>query len=87
MEDNFRIIKYIIDEWDPIGLFPAAPDDEYNIEIKKIVKSIEAMNCINSNKLAAEIKNIFSLTFEECFRKEYVDCIKISEKILQQINR
>ena len=29
-------IKYIINTFDPIELFPMAPDDEYDEEIKKI---------------------------------------------------
>ena len=36
-------IADIINEWDPIDLFPMAPRDEY-------VKEIERIKCIISNK-------------------------------------
>ena len=29
-------IMNLINTWDPIGLFPHAPEDEYSIEIRKI---------------------------------------------------
>jgi hypothetical protein len=29
-------IKEVIDKWDPIGLFPGAPDNEYHSEIQVI---------------------------------------------------
>lgn len=30
------LVKKIIDEWDPINLFPYAPEDEYEEEVKQI---------------------------------------------------
>ena len=34
-------LQQIINEWDPIGLFPIAPKDEYVEEIRKIEEYIE----------------------------------------------
>ena len=64
MKCNYNTIKSIIDQWDPLLLLNIAPDDEYNPEIKKIVKFINPSNYINDSELAKEIQNIFLLA---CF--------------------
>ena len=85
MKCNYNTIKSIIDQWDPLLLLNIAPDDEYNPEIKKIVKFINPSNYINDNELAKEIQNIFLLAFGSSFHKDYDTCIEISKKILEQI--
>lgn len=85
MKCNYNTIKSIIDQWDPLLLLNIAPDDEYNPEIKKIVKFINASDYINDSELAKEIQNIFLLAFGSSFHKDYDTCIEISKKILEQI--
>lgn len=85
MKCNYNTIKSIIDQWDPLLLLNIAPDDEYNPEIKKIVKFINPSNYINDSELAKEIQNIFLLAFGSSFHKDYDTCIEISKKILEQI--
>lgn len=85
MKCNYNTIKSIIDQWDPLLLLHITPDDEYDLEIKKIVKFINPSNYINDNELAKEIQNIFSLAFGSSFHKDYDTCIEISKKILEQI--
>ena len=51
-------IEQIINEWDPIGLFPMAPKDEYVEEGKKIVEYIEKWPNITEKKLADRINKI-----------------------------
>lgn len=85
MKCNYNTIKSIINQWDPLLLLHMTPDDEYDLEIKKIVKFINPSNYINDNELAKEIQNIFSLAFGSSFNKNYDTCIEISKKILEQI--
>ena len=56
-------IEQIINEWDPIGLFPMAPKDEYVEEEKKIVEYIEKWPNITEKKLADRINEIFIEAF------------------------
>ena len=85
MKCNYNTIKSIIDQWDPLLLLNIAPDDEYNPEIKKIVKFINSSDYINDSELAKEIQNIFLLAFGSSFHKDYDTCIEISKKILEEI--
>jgi len=84
-----RIPLFIINEeiikWDPINLFPHAPDDEYESEIKQV------FNCskkeMTSLDLSNEIYNIFSNSFgNDVFKRSYDDCIAVSERILERSN-
>ena len=85
MKCNYNTIKSIIDQWDPLLLLHMTPDDEYDLEIKKIVKFINASDYINDSELAKEIQNIFLLAFGSSFHKDYDTCIEISKKILEEI--
>ncbi len=79
-----EIIKRIIDDWDPINLFPEAPENEYWSEIDSII-----MECSNLNakeELAKVIKSVFINSFnEDIFRFSYEECLKIAEKIQVEI--
>ncbi|MFB7142858.1 DUF1871 family protein [Gottfriedia sp. NPDC056225] len=69
---NYEIVKLEIDKWDSLGLLAGgAPEDEYDPEIKDIVKEINSVN--NNNELILLIKNVFEkwfgmeFSYEECF--------------------
>ena len=34
--ETFNIVEKIINDWDPVGLLPSAPEDEYELEIARI---------------------------------------------------
>ena len=53
-------IADIINEWDPIDLFPMAPRDEYVKEIERIKCIISNKSSISTNELAMEIHNLFT---------------------------
>ncbi|MFN7253241.1 MAG: hypothetical protein ACK4M9_21075 [Anaerobacillus sp.] len=36
----FNIVKKIVNDWDPIGLLPSAPDDEYEFEVTRITEGL-----------------------------------------------
>ena len=75
------IINAIIDEWDPLDLFPFAPKDEYRDESILINEAYHKIN--NSTELAKEIYGIFSDGFgKEVFTKSMDDCIRIAELII-----
>ena len=68
-------ISNIINDWDPIGLFPAAPKDEYNEEINKISEIIINNKNISDIELASFIKEIFLSSFgESVFKAKEKEC-------------
>jgi len=76
-------IENIINEWDPLDLFPLAPLDEYSIEIKKIVNYLENIKEYSVGELAEKIHEIFTEMFgQENFTKSLSECTEISKKIL-----
>ena len=77
-------ITKIINEWDPIGLFPMAPKNEYVIEIKKIYEYILKDQNIQTRTFAEVINKIFVQAFGADVYDENIDqCILVAEKILK----
>ena len=75
-------INEIIDRWDPMGLFPFAPKDEYTDESMLIEKALSKM--MNSRLLGEEIQRIFINSFgEENFTNSIDECVEIARLILQ----
>lgn len=70
-------MKQVIDEWNPYGLLPAAPDDEFEREIEKIADSLIHSNTVD--ELALNIQNVFSTSFGEPFK--YNNCLNVASKI------
>ncbi|WP_227938175.1 DUF1871 family protein [Alkalihalobacillus deserti] len=73
----FNIIKKIVNDWDPIGLLPSAPDDEYEFEVAKIVTLLNKADSVES--LADGIATIFTKSFDWSLTKE--DCLPVAQKI------
>ncbi|TCO79096.1 hypothetical protein [Marinisporobacter balticus] len=59
---NYQKLKSIIDEWDPIQLFPGAPDDEYIIEINTIYDLVD--DSTNVEELVLIIRGVFLKYFK-----------------------
>lgn len=79
------IVSEIINEWDPIGLFPYAPKDEYEVEIFQIQQVLN----ITTDKqiLANKIMEIFIKRFgNDVFTNSYDDCLEVAEEIINSIN-
>lgn len=75
------ILEDIINRWDPIGLFPDAPDNEYAREINIIYKYIEE-NEIVKESLAIYIHSVFTQSFgTDLFTDSIEQCMRISERI------
>ena len=82
-EHSIESVREIINDWDPIGLFPMAPDDEYEDEIKKIYEYILDNTDIGKKELATFISNTFIELFGiDSFTASDIDCLSIAEQIL-----
>lgn len=73
-------VKSVVDEWDPINLLHHAPDDEYDLEIDKIVELLPTANSIND--LACIIQNVFTECFGPTFKRNYEECFSIASKLI-----
>ncbi len=81
-EINMNNIRKIINEWDPINLFPYAPDDEYSVEIEMIKEGIKKVN--NQEELTALIQEIFISQFgNDYFDFSIEESKNISKKIYE----
>lgn len=77
----FNIVKESIDEFNPFGLLPRAPSNEFDNESKKIAAQIKV------NSTAGEIAEIISKVLSKAFgmKFEYEECMPIAEKIYKAI--
>ncbi|WP_171313850.1 DUF1871 family protein [Enterococcus cecorum] len=74
-------VEKIINEWDPIELFPMGPKDEYSQEIKKIVNILKDKSSLDKEKLANSLKMIFVESFgKDMFFRDNES--NIAEKLL-----
>ena len=74
-----EVVKRIINEWDPINLFPDAPENEYWSEIDSIIEKSSRLE--NSEELAKVIQTVFIDSFDEdIFRYSFDECLKIAIK-------
>jgi hypothetical protein len=86
MEDQ---IKRIINQWDPMNLFPYAPSNEYSSEIQELCNFLENSRCyIISHDLGRKILAIFQSAFgEDLFLKSFDQCNEIAVKIIDEITK
>ena len=79
-----KFITDIINEWDPIDLFPFAPQDEYKCEINSIINLISYTT--NINDIAIGIHSIFTKSFgDDVFKKSLLDCMEIAKSIQKNL--
>lgn len=81
-ERIYHIVKKNVDVWDPLNLFPYAPDNEYDIESKQIAKQVKL------NHTVEELAEIISQVFSEGFGREYDAkcCSGAAEAIYKDLN-
>ena len=76
-------IAKIINDWDPIGFFPMAPEDEYSNEIEKIYDFIYSNQELDVPSLATAIYEIFMETFgEDIYDSDMEQCTQIAIQLL-----
>jgi hypothetical protein len=77
-----KTVTQIINQWDPIGLFPGAPTDEYSSEIDQICSKIA--NAKDFQILAIEIHDTFTKAFgSEIFIGNLHQCEIVAKAILE----
>ena len=75
-------IKGIIDNWDPIGLFPFCPEDEYHSEISQIESFLNEPK--EEKDLGEYIFELFIPSFgENSFQRSITECRMIARKIIE----
>ena len=75
------VVKEIIDNWDPLDLFPFCPQDEYDCEIRKIEEFMKETK--DEKELGEYIYTLFIQSFEkENFQHSLVECNMIAHSIL-----
>lgn len=75
-------IRKTINEWDPYSLFPYAPKNEYEAEIKKIE------NFVSTNNLKTDLSEFIKSIFDfEDISEEKRNVDNIVEKIIKAIKR
>jgi hypothetical protein len=76
----FLAVKSAIDEWNPYGLLPDAPDDEFDGESRSVASQIfKCGEDISVNKIALMISIVFTDSFGQDF--EAVKCVGVATKI------
>lgn len=79
-------VKKIIDAWDPLNLFPMAPPDEYESEIRSICERIEAHP---SWRESDDIEHLAKFIGDRCdgdFRHyDWAKYMEITQKIIDAI--
>ncbi|HBV68410.1 MAG TPA: DUF1871 domain-containing protein [Clostridiales bacterium] len=78
-------VRKIINEFDPLGLLPYAPPDEYEGEIRGIILFLEDNKGCDLAVLANQIFETFKRTLGvDAFRKSIEDCRQVAYKILSR---
>jgi len=76
-------IMKIINDWDPIGLIPLAPQDEYCDEIREIYEYISENDNVDCEALAQKLNVVFERTFtKDLFKEDISACKSVAQKIL-----
>lgn len=74
----YRAIKTAVDEWNPYGLLPDAPGDEFDRESKAIYRKISPEDTVQD--IAKAVSAVFSSSFEaEGFSIK--ECAAVAENI------
>lgn len=76
-------IMGIVNEWDPIGFFPLAPEDEYVEEVKTIHDYMRFNQNLNMDILGRKINEIFLEAFgADVYNGNIEECMSVAKKIL-----
>jgi hypothetical protein len=76
---NDEIVQ-MINEWNPIDIYPLLKDEYYS-EIRKIYEKSKETSSVE--ELAEQIHFVFAQSFQKEFNKSIEECQWIAEKILE----
>ena len=80
---KFLAVKTAIDSWNPYGLLPDAPDDEFDGESLMVASRIKGFG--NVMDIAKIVSDVFTTQFEEKYF-QVVDCIDVAETIYRNLS-
>lgn len=83
-----QLIRDIINEWDPIDLFPMAPENEYEDEIAQICDLLNGKG-LSIERIQKSIEKIFIKSFGEDVFFSFTSkskCREVAEELQQIIN-
>lgn len=83
-----EMIRDIINEWDPICLFPMAPENEYEDEINQIYNLLNGGN-LSIERIEESIEKIFIKSFGEDLFYSFTSkckCREVAEKLYHIID-
>ncbi|AUS25817.1 YugE family protein [Paenibacillus sp. P2(2022)] len=72
-------IVQMINEWNPVEIYPLL-EDEYYSEIRRIHEKSKETNSVE--ELAEQIHSVFAQSFKKEFDKSIEECRLIAEKII-----
>ena len=75
----FKIVKKEIDKWNPYGLLPDCPNDEFDGESKSIAMHIDRNS--TADKIAKTISDEFTLSFGDSDMFSLKSCVSVAENI------
>lgn len=80
----YQAVKREIDKWNPYGLLPDAPHDEFNIESEDVARQIGYDSSVE--KIAKTVSRVFSDAFEPQYFT--IDaCIEVAAKIKEALDK
>ena len=72
-------IRNIINNWDPVNLFPNAPDNEYQSEIGELYSFISKHNNYSLHELGLKVEEVFIYSFgSDVFNKTLEQCEEVA---------
>ncbi|MCL1700156.1 DUF1871 family protein [Lysinibacillus sp. Bpr_S20] len=80
--NHYKIVKEVIDDWDPKQFLHQTPEDEYNPEIRYIVELLPTATSVE--KLAVVIREVFIEKLDEVYSID--TCYPIALKIWNNVN-
>ena len=82
--EHYRIVKEVIDNWDPKQFLHHTPEDEYNPEIRMIVALLPTAT--SAENLAVMIHEVFVKMFSEDEVYSITNCYPSALKIWHNIH-
>ncbi len=79
-----NIVTEEINKYDPIGLFPHAPSDEYSLEIREILEFIYSNEPLNKQMLGEAIYNVFVKEFSDVYKGTLDTCVLVASNIIDR---
>ena len=81
----FKIVKKEIDKWNPYGLLPEFPNDEFDGESTRIASDIDWNS--TTDKIAELISNEFTFSFGDKYMFSLKCCIQTAKNIRDSMDR